>query len=199
MRHDLKGGLITLKMGLESLSDEQTLKPLLLDKTQELIDLSDKLVLLLRMGELNRQSVNPASLLQHAARQAGELFPELTVVVTSSDDLSRWSVDPDAINYAIMELAQNAGLAGAKNLDILVSESDGEAKVGVLDDGTGFPTDRKLEELMILGQSGWGRPGLGLSVVESCVVQHGGRLTIDKDEKSGRTLVRMEFPFEKRS
>ena len=40
LRHDLKGGLITLKMGLESLSDEEGLKPLLLDKAQELVDLS---------------------------------------------------------------------------------------------------------------------------------------------------------------
>ena len=85
LRHDLKGGLITLKMGLESLPDEEALKPLLLEKSQELVDLSDKLVLLLRMGQLTPQRVGPASLFQQAANQAQNLFSPLEVVVVVWD------------------------------------------------------------------------------------------------------------------
>ena len=195
LRHDLKGGLITLKMGLESLDDGESLKPLLMEKTQEMVDLSDKLILILRMGELKPQTVGPASLFQHAARQISDLFPKLDPQVELSEGLGRWMVDPDAVNYALLELAQNATLAGAGSVKIKVEESENKGVVRFVDDGGGFPEDRTVDELMTLGQSGWNRSGLGLSVVESCLSQHGGQLAINRDS-SGRTSIEMIFPLE---
>lgn len=196
MRHDLKGGLLTLKMGLESLEDEQSLKPLLLEKTQELVELSDKLILLLRMGELNPQPVRPISLLKHAAKQAGELYPDLKVHVVGSEELDRWTVDPDAVTYAVIEVAQNAVWAKADELRIEFSESDGVGVVELRDNGDGFSSERTLEELFQLGQSSWGRAGLGLSIVESCMVGHGGALKVN-EVGGDHTEIRLSFPQKK--
>lgn len=182
-------------MGLESLNDEEALKPLLMEKAQEMVELSDKLILILRMGELKPQSVGPESLFQHSARQMSDLFPELQTHVELDGTLGRWSVDPDAVNYALLELAQNATLAGADSVKIVVGETEKKGVVHFIDNGRGFPDDRSVEELMTLGQSGWNRSGLGLSVVESCLSQHGGQLAVGTDP-SGHTSIEMIFCLE---
>ena len=184
LRHDLKGGLITLKMGLESLPDEESLKELLLEKSAELVDLSDKLILLLRMGELVRSEVRPTSLFQQIANQVEDRFPPLKVDLSTENCDKKWSVDPDAVTYAVLELAQNALLAKANTLKIKV-EPDG--RVFVSNDGEVLPSD--LERLTQLGQSSWGRSGLGLSVVESCLQQHGGHYELGSAEDGSTQAV----------
>ena len=176
LRHDLKGGLITLKMGLESLPDEEALKPLLLEKSQELVDLSDKLVLLLRMGQLKPQKVRPTSLFQQAANQAKNLFAPLEVVIEAADNLEEsWSVDPDAVTYAVLEICQNSLLAGARTVVIRV-ERGGVASLS--DDGAGSGLGAEAASLTEVGVSSWDRSGLGLAVVERCMEEHSGSLLL---------------------
>jgi signal transduction histidine kinase len=197
LRHDLKGGLITLKMGLESLGDGEDLKPLLLEKTDELVELSDKLVLLLRMGELAKVKTNPQSLFRHAASRAEELFPPLKVEVIPSDGESdRWEVDPDAVTYAVLELAQNASLARAQKLTIRM-DSNQKGRVSVTDDGTGLSdgSPEAVQGLLELGRSGWNRSGLGLSIVEGCMRGHGGSFRLDAGE-NGEVDAALEFELE---
>ena len=192
LRHDLKGGLLTLKMGLESLDDEEMLKPLLMEKAEELVNLSDKLVLLLRMGEILPQSVNPKGLFRQAAKQAQELYAPLKVEVNSTDELASWHIDADAVVYAFNEIAQNALLAKAETLRVDLSEADGRGLVKLCDDGQGLPNDKKqTADLLELGTSGWSRSGLGLSVVNRCLLQHGGDFCIDSTD--GGTCCTLQF------
>jgi signal transduction histidine kinase len=185
LRHDLKGGLITLKMGLESLPDEEALKPLLLEKSQELVDLSDKLVLLLRMGQLVPQKVRPTSLFQQAAIQAQNLYSPLEVVVQAEEGLeSSWWVDPDAVTYAVLEICQNSLLAGAKRIEVHLQPG---GQVSVRDDGHGVKEGADSEKLTQVGVSFWDRSGLGLAVVERCMEEHSGSVELEAGE-TGFTL-----------
>lgn len=185
LRHDLKGGLITLKMGLESLPEEEALKPLLLEKSQELVELADKLVLLLRMGGMSRQRVRPQSLFQQAAGQAEDLYAPLQVRVESGEGLEEfWSVDPDAVTYAVLEICQNSQLAGAGEVVIRVAPG---GAVFLSDNGSGGEVEAPMT-LTRVGESRWGRGGLGLAVVQRCMEEHGGTLTL-RPETDGFTVV----------
>lgn len=189
LRHDLKGGLITLKMGLESLDDEEGLKPLLMEKTQELVDLSDKLVLLLRMGQVDKQRVSPLGLCKQVASRAEELYPQLKVHVPENADVGRWSLDPDAVIYAALELCQNATHAGAKSVTIGLARGQEQNSVIFTDDGEGWPQETALSDMVQLGRSGWGRSGLGLAVVDRCMKEHGGRFRLAKESASTKAIL----------
>lgn len=188
MRHDLKGGLLTLKMGVESLDDEETLKPLLLEKAEELVQLSDKLVLLLRMGETKRTWIGVGGLSRHILSQVNEKFGGLEIELRLEGDEQRWFVDPDALTYAVLELVQNSLRAGAGRLVLSLGMDDsGRGLVGLQDDGQGLREagDEELTRLRDFGQSGWGRTGLGLSIVEGCALSHQGELVWHPQSDSG--------------
>lgn len=192
MRHDLKGGLLTLKMGLESLDDDDALKPLLLDKAEELVELSDKLILLLRMGETKRCDVRLASLGQHLQMEIAGKYPELDFEFDASEAERKLNLDPDALSYAVSELAQNASSAGATTLrvgaEFLASD---EIRFSFSNDGE-VATDVDLEKCRQFGYSGWSRNGLGLSIVEGFAASHQGRM--DLQERDGRFVVTVDVP-----
>lgn len=192
LRHDLKGGLITLKMGLESLPEEEALKPLLLEKSQELVELSDKLVLLLRMGQVNPQAVRPCSLFGQAATQAENLYRPLKVEVEPGTDLEEtWTVDPDTVTYAVLEACQNASLAGADRVTIRLSPG---GKVSIFDNGKGLTENLDLDGLKQLGVSHWGRSGLGLAVIDRCMSGHNGRVSLEPGDDG--FSVKLDFMLE---
>lgn len=176
MRHDLKGGLLTLKMGLETLDDEETLKPLLIGKAQELVDLSDKLILLLRMGETKRCRVGLGSLAQHLSTAVGLKFPDLHFKCEIPQPEQRVFLDPDALTYAVLELAQNSLSAGAGSV-FAVLEGGDESVFSFHDDGA-LGADTVAIKFREFGYSGWSRSGLGLSIVEGFAAAHGGRLEL---------------------
>lgn len=189
MRHDLKGGLVTLKMGLESLDDEEALKPLLLAKAQEMVDLSDKLILLLRMGETKKCSVALTGLVQHITREITTKFPKIKLVCESPETDVRLFLDPDAFAYAVLELAQNALLAGATQLRAEVSSladgspADGQISFVFTDDAPveSTATGLELSKCLEFGCSGWERSGLGLSIVEGFAAAHSGHMEVTRD------------------
>ena len=185
MRHDLKGGLVTLKMGLESLDDEEGLKPLLLAKAQEMVDLSDKLILLLRMGETKKCGVALTGLVQHITREITTKYPKLKFACEAPEMEVRLLVDPDALAYAVLELAQNALLAGATQLRTVIhSPENGQISFVFTDDAPvgSASTSLELSKCLEFGSSGWDRSGLGLSIVEGFAAAHGGRMEVSREE-----------------
>ena len=193
LRHDLKGGLITLRMGMESLSDDETLKPLLLGKAQELVSLSDKLVLLLRMGSPKLESLRPEAVFAQAARHAEDMFPPLQVTIEAKERLDPWSLDPEAVDFAVLELCENASVAGATQMTIRLSRCESFGIVRLQDNGSGLNDldQRELAELRTLGVSRWKRSGLGLTVVDRCVVAHGGSFQLLPQTRG--LLVELKF------
>lgn len=181
LRHDLKGGLITLRMGLEALPDEEDLKPLLVERALHLEALSDKLVLLLRMGEMRPEPVRLSALLGEFRGRVADRFPGLALSFPSDIADARPSVDGDALVYALTEIAENAHLAGATTLEVSASVGPGPLTLTLTDDGKG-PEANDAGDLhaafLPLGVSRWGRSGLGLPIAERCARGHGGSLSL---------------------
>lgn len=189
LRHDLKGGLISLRLGLDAISDEEALKPLLVEKAQAMETLADKLILLLRMGELRPASHRLSALLGETRRRVGERNGELQLEFTC-DEEARWEVDGDALIYALCELAENSMLAGASKVTL---EVEGDT-ISLQDDGSGpqLEAEETLGRLCEVGLSRWERSGIGLSIAQQCAVGHGGDLTLSQPETGG---FRVELRF----
>lgn len=189
LRHDLKGGLITLKMGLEALSEKEELKPLLLERTEQLVGLSDKLVILLRMGQMSRRSTRLSALLGEFCSQTHDRLPGLTVELPAETAVERPEVDGDALILALLELAENAQLAGATTLSVRTEASGGGFFLEVCDNGEGVLTSDTTESLSNLGYSRWERSGLGLSIVRRCAKGHGGDLDLVRGAQGGTRAI----------
>lgn len=187
LRHDLKGGLISLRMGLQALADEEDLKALLIERTEALEALADKLISLLRMAKVNPKPVALLALLGEFKLRAKERFPDLEIELPQSYGV-RPALDSDALLYALLEVAENSSLAGAKHLRLSSSLGENALKLTLVDDGPGFAFDASrstLSDLSEVGCSGWGRSGLGLAIVRACILSHGGDISFTQDSPSG--------------
>ncbi len=193
LRHDLKGGLITLRMGLEALPDEEELKPLLVERASQLEGLADKLVLLLRMGEMKPEAVRLPALLGEFRRRAADLFPDLQLILPDDLGSDRSMLDADAVLYALTEIAENARLAGSDHLTVSGIVSEGLVELALEDNGSGLLESDladPLATLSPLGISRWGRSGLGIAIIERCAKGHGGYLALTPaSEGAGVRLV----------
>lgn len=189
LRHDLKGGLITLRMGLEALPEEEELKPLLIERTQHLEGLADKLVLLLRMGQMQPRATRLSALLGEFRRQAGDRFPEIEIQVDTEASSERPNLDGDALIYALLELVENAVLAGATELRLLAQESAEGWTFSVTDNGKGLLSTDTVGSLSELGFSRWERPGLGLAIARRYVQAQGGDLALSLSPHGGASVV----------
>lgn len=181
LRHDLKGGLITLRMGLEALPEEEDLKPLLLERALHLESLSDKLVLLLRMGTMRPERVRLSALLGEFRGRVADRFPALALSLPSELGEARPQVDGDALVYALVELAENSHLAGASELRVEATVDGSQVCLSLSDNGSGPAAEDAADPgaaWLPLGVSRWGRSGLGLAIAEMCARGHAGSLAI---------------------
>ena len=199
LRHDLKGGLITLRMGLEALPEEEDLKPLLLERAQHLETLSDKLVLLLRMGNKRAEPVRLSALLVELRSRVNDRHPQLELTLPSGLSDYRPRLDGDALVYALVEVAENAALAGATSLVLVVSVEDGTLALTATDNGSGpepGDADDPQAHLAPIGVSRWGRSGLGLAIAQRCALAHDGELRMSAARPQGMavTLFLRESP-----
>ena len=108
--------------------------------------------------------------------------------------------DQALIVLALTNLIENANKAhlGGNPIQILVDRVDDEIRIGVIDEGAGFPEDfdKKLAGQQQSYQRNKKGFGLGLSIVMAVMDKHEGRLIVES-EVSGdkRTYVGMAFPY----
>lgn len=196
LRHDLKGGLITLRMGLEALPEEEELKPHLVERTEQLESLADKLVLLLRMGRLKPHPVRLTALCAELRQRLQERFPQLALEISCPPGDSKPALDSDALFVAMIELAENAVLGGAQTLAVEVALDEDALLWELCDDGGGMTVTAGAELtglLVPLGSSFWGRSGLGLAIVDCCVRGHGGELSVQSGAKGKGLRIQMRL------
>ncbi|MFC7321491.1 sensor histidine kinase [Halobacillus campisalis] len=111
------------------------------------------------------------------------------------------SIDPERIVQVITNLIDNAVRYGTKHLDIeaVVSE-EGTFQLAVHDDGSGIEAD-EIESIFNQFYRGeksrsreLGGSGLGLSIAQSIIQQHGGRLSAQSEPEKGSTFT-IELPL----
>ena len=127
-----------------------------------------------------------------------EVKPSLTLTMSANDELIYG--DQALIVLALTNLIENAVQAhlGAKPIQILVDRVNDEIRIGVIDEGAGFPEgfDKKLAGQQQSYQRNKKGFGLGLSIVRAVMDKHEGRLIIESRYGGDqRTYVGMAFPY----
>jgi signal transduction histidine kinase len=124
------------------------------------------------------------------ARRVGLLAPWALErgVVVAVDGAAPARVDPDAIARALDNLLRNAVEASASGgrVEAHVEAHDGEARVIVVDHGTGVPSSRAgelFEPFFTTKPSG---TGLGLALARAVAAAHGGSLTYAREGDATR-------------
>ena len=127
-----------------------------------------------------------------------EIKPSLELVMKAKDELIYG--DQALIVLALTNLIENASKAhlGSNPIQILVDRFDDEIRIGVIDEGAGFPED--FDKGLAGQQQSYQRNkkgfGLGLSIVRAVMDKHGGRLIVESGFGGNqRTYVGMAFPY----
>lgn len=152
---------------------------------------------LTRGAELQRRATDMAELVQQvAARAAGIAGAD---VRTGSVVQAVASVDAERITQALLQLVQNAITHGAAPIVVASRRMPGELQLLVRDHGPGVPDAHKraIFERFRRVESGRGREGsgLGLSIVASIAVAHGGRAWVE-DAPEGGAMFGVSIPDE---
>ena len=122
----------------------------------------------------------------------------MALVMEAKDELIYG--DQALIVLALTNLIENAVKAhlGSKPIQILVDRVDEEIRIGVIDEGAGFPKD--FDKGLAGQQQSYQRNkkgfGLGLSIVRAVMDKHEGRLIVEPAFGGDqRTYVGIAFPF----
>src|SRR5690606_36975658 len=108
------------------------------------------------------------------------------------------SVDTLSLGRVLDNLISNALKHGRPPVDVRLTLTDTQAMLSVADHGDGIPADRRAEALRAFSRldsarTMTGSVGLGLSLAETIVSAHNGKLTLDSSD-SGGLLVTVALP-----
>jgi two-component system nitrogen regulation sensor histidine kinase NtrY len=95
----------------------------------------------------------------------------------------------DEMRDVLLNIFENARLAGARQVDILVHEDDGRVRIETIDDGSGIPASvmpRIFEPHFSTRTTG---SGLGLAVTRRLIEAWGGEMAITSDEGVGTRVL----------
>ena len=189
--HELRTPLALLRLEIEG---QRALEPAqrrpLLQQIDRLARMVGDLLLLARLDEgelpLEGEPVAVDGLLRTAAEEARRLAPEAQVLVEAASDL--WvNGDADRLHQALLVLVDNAARVTTPGGTIsLRAQLDGDAVVlSVADDGPGVPAEHaaqvferfyRVDKARARAQGG---AGLGLSIANDILRQHGGVLRLE--------------------
>jgi two-component system, NtrC family, nitrogen regulation sensor histidine kinase NtrY len=106
-------------------------------------------------------------------------------------------VDPDQIKRALLNLVDNAvealGGAGEVRVDLMWVPDGGHARIIVSDTGTGIAAEDKDKLFVPYFSTKANGMGLGLSIVQQIVSEHGGRIMVDDNRPRGSRFI-VELP-----
>jgi signal transduction histidine kinase len=191
--HDLRTPLTRIRADLEvgardpSMVDAVALQRAIRADVAMLQDLIDDLLLLARADAdvpTAQRLVDLDDLVLEEARAAGD-------VDVAEVSAAQVRGDPNALRRVVRNLLDNAQRHAVTGVAVSLTDADGIARLVVDDDGPGVPAgDRdtvferfsRLEEARTPGD---GHSGLGLAIVRSVVVAHGGTVTIDDSPMGG--------------
>lgn len=197
--HDLKSPLARMRLRVE-LTDDTTFKEGMRNDVHEMQDMIDQFISYVRGSDLATykfQSVNICDWVEervaswHDAGSPVHLRPlPTTTAYVSADTLS--------LGRVLDNLISNALKHGRPPVDVCLTLTADQAMLSVADHGDGIPTERRSEALRAFSRldsarTMTGSVGLGLSLAETIVSAHNGKLTLDSSD-SGGLLVTVTLP-----
>ena len=151
-----------------------------------------------RPPDLNRRSVDLASFLNDAVEvMTARIESKGLLFVRSFHPAGRVSLDREQMTQVLVNLLENA-VAGTERGEIRVGCSlvDGQwAAVDVEDTGTGIPAENRERIFDLYFTTKLDGTGLGLSLVQRIVANHGGRIEMKSNAGHG-TRFRLLLPRE---
>ena len=194
LSHDLKTPLTALTVAANNLDADwldaagrREQASIVLGESRRLQRLFDDIVDMARIDthaiDAEPEWVQPAEIVEAAARQAGEAIAshELKVATTSEPVLVR--VDPRLMSSALSHLIENAGhyAPAGSPIDVTTETLENELRIAVRDRGPGIPP-QDLERVFERGHRGTAAArqrygtGMGLAITRGLLTAMGGRV-----------------------
>ena len=118
-------------------------------------------------------------------------FPSIRVEVDSGDQVL--PLAKSGLGVVLGHIAENAVEAGAKTLKLRAGQDDDGVWVTVADDGPGISTGNAAQvfEPFFTTRRDMGGTGMGLAIVKTLLLAHGGQISLD--ETGNGTQFRIRF------
>ncbi|PJX25997.1 ATPase [Advenella sp. S44] len=198
--HDLKSPLARMRLRVE-LTDDVTFKEGMRNDVHEMQDMIDQFISYVRGSDLATYKFKTIDIGHwieervaswHNAGSPVHLRAQpATAAYTSADTLS--------LGRVLDNLISNALKHGRPPVEVSLTVADDKAVISVADHGDGIPAERRAEALRAFSRldsarTMTGSVGLGLSLAETIVNAHNGRLRLDSSD-SGGLLVTVTLPL----
>lgn len=213
MAHEFKTPLTSIKAVTSSLladpeQPEETRKELLAvadEEAERLKTLIDNALEMARLDseeiDLNREPVTMAEIVHEAVVAVEPLSDGRQVEVSGDEATAEMYLDRRLVRMALKQILDNALKYSPHNapVQIQLHAGDGLVAVDITDHGAGIPKEEegRVFERFYRGASTKQQipgSGLGLSIANSIVQAHGGRLSVSSHP--GETTFRMTLPVE---
>jgi two-component system phosphate regulon sensor histidine kinase PhoR len=203
----VKGLIETLRDGaVDDLQVREKFLASIEDETDRLIRLVNDLLVLSRADAhtltLRRKQVDLTALARSCAEQLAAQAAAQNVSVSVDGPACQVMADPDRVRQIIINLLDNAIRFSppGQAVTVTVTPSANDVAASVQDCGPGIPPaeQARVFERFYRGDKSRARDadggaGLGLSIAQALVQAHGGRITLESQEKHG-TTVRFTLP-----
>lgn len=196
--HDLKTPLTRMKLELE-FCDDKDLQFALLNDIEDMEKMINS-YLNYAKGNIpeSSQKTNITALINNIVRKLNKGNYDITV--NSKKNIFA-VIRPSAFERAIANVITNAIRYSKKKIIIDINQFGNKLSISIEDNGTGIPKrhrDDMLKPFTRLENSrntSTGGVGLGLSIVQEIIHQHGGEISLLDGTKLGGLLVKIEIPL----
>ncbi len=213
LAHEIKNPLGGIR-GAAQLLERELDDARLIEYTQVIIGESD------RLQSLVNRLLTPHRLPQYRALNVHEVlvrvknvvqaeFPQIPIVCDFDISLPEIDADPEQLTQATLNVVRNAAqaLSGtaadprivlstrvARNVMLAKKHHRLAVAIAVEDNGPGVPDELREKIFFPLVSGREGGSGLGLTIAQTFVAQHGG--TIDCESRPGRTVFTILLPID---
>lgn len=196
--HDLKTPLTRMKLELE-FCDDKDLQYALLNDIEDMEKMINS-YLEYAKGNIKEtsQRTNINGLIKNVVRKLNK--GNYDIKINEKQDCYA-IIRPSAFERAISNIITNAIRYSNKEIEISINKKDENIEIMIEDNGSGIPENKREEMLKPFTRledsrnSSTGGVGLGLSIVQEIIHQHGGEIFLLDSKKLGGLLVKIELPL----
>lgn len=193
--HDLKAPLTRMRLAIETKTGDRNALLRDIDRMTEMINgyLSFARG---EMPEIEQATELPAMLI----RTARDAAPTKDIETIFPDAPAQFYARPMALARAFGNIIENAARYAKKKIRITERDTDEQVEILIEDDGPGIPDDKKRDALRPFVRldeargADTGTAGLGLSIAQTAIENHGGQIFLE-DSDLGGLRVRVVLPI----